>query len=40
MYGIGIAKGLLVVLKHLFRPVITRQYPEEPVATAARFRGY
>ncbi len=40
MYGLGIAKGMLVVLRHLFRPVITRQYPEEPLRTASRFRGY
>jgi len=40
VYGLGIAKGMLVVLRHLFRPVITRQYPEEPLRTASRFRGY
>lgn len=40
MYGLGIAKGMLVVLKHLFRPPITRQYPEEQVPLYPRFRGY
>ncbi len=29
MYGIGIAKGMILTFKHLFRPPITRQYPEE-----------
>jgi NADH-quinone oxidoreductase chain I len=40
MYGLGIAKGMLVVLKHLFRRPFTRQYPEEPVPLSPRFRGY
>ena len=31
---------MLVVLKHLFRPPFTRQYPEEPVPLPSRFRGY
>lgn len=38
-YGIGIANGLLVVLKHLFRPTITTQYPEWRLNTSRRIRG-
>ena len=40
MYGLGIAKGMLVVFKHLFRKPITRQYPEEQTPLSPRFRGY
>ena len=40
MYGLGIAKGMLVVLKHIFRKPITQQYPEEHVVLSPRFRGY
>ena len=40
MYGLGVLKGMLVTLKHLARPPITRQYPEEPVPLSPRFRGY
>lgn len=29
MYGLGVAKGMMVTLKHLFRPPITVQFPEE-----------
>jgi NADH-quinone oxidoreductase subunit I len=29
LYGIGLAKGLLVTLKHFFRPPVTVQFPEE-----------
>jgi NAD(P)H-quinone oxidoreductase subunit I len=29
-----------VTLKHLFRPTITVQYPEERLVTSRRFRGY
>ncbi len=29
MYGLGIAKGLLMTLRHLFRRPFTVQYPEE-----------
>jgi NADH-quinone oxidoreductase subunit I len=38
MYGLGIAKGLLVTLKHIFRPPFTVQYPEEvrPIPVRAR----
>lgn len=38
-YGIGIAKGLMVTLKHLFRRPITVQYPEQRLHTSRRFRG-
>lgn len=38
MYGIGIAKGMAETLRHLFRPPITVQYPEEtrPIPVRAR----
>ena len=38
MYGLGIAKGLLMTLRHLFRRPFTVQYPEEvrPVPPRAR----
>ena len=39
MYGIGIAKGLLVTLRNLFRTPSTVQYPEERVEQHSRFRG-
>ena len=29
MYGLGIAKGMLITLRHLFRRPFTVQYPEE-----------
>ncbi len=38
-YGIGIAKGLRVTLKHLFRHPVTTQYPEQRLNTSRRFRG-
>ncbi len=38
-YGIGIAKGLLVTLKHLFRHPITVQYPEQRLNPSRRIRG-
>ncbi len=38
-YGIGIAKGMAVTFKHLFRPPITVQYPEEKLAVSRRIRG-
>ena len=40
MYGLGIAKGMFVTLKHLFRKPFTVQYPDEQVARGTRFRGY
>jgi NADH-quinone oxidoreductase subunit I len=39
MYGLGIAKGLLVTLRNLTRKPFTIQYPEEAVPQAPRFRG-
>jgi NADH-quinone oxidoreductase subunit I len=38
MYGLGIAKGLWVTFKHLFRTPVTIQYPEEvrPIPVTAR----
>ena len=38
-YGIGIAKGMAVTLRHLFRRPITTQYPEERLVTSRRIRG-
>jgi NADH-quinone oxidoreductase chain I len=40
MYGLGIAKGMAVTLKHLFRKPFTVQYPDEQVTRGTRFRGY
>jgi formate hydrogenlyase subunit 6/NADH:ubiquinone oxidoreductase subunit I len=38
VYGLGIAKGLWVTFKHIFRPSFTVQYPEEvrPIPVRAR----
>jgi NADH-quinone oxidoreductase subunit I len=38
MYGLGIAKGLAVTFKHIFKPTYTVQYPEEvrPIPRNAR----
>ena len=38
-FGIGIAKGLTVTIKHLFRHPITSQYPEQRLNTSRRIRG-
>ncbi len=38
-YGIGIAKGMMVTFKHLFRSPITVQYPEERLVVSRRIRG-
>ena len=38
-YGVGIAKGLAVTIKHLFRRPITTQYPEERLNVSRRIRG-
>ncbi|MFC1943973.1 NuoI/complex I 23 kDa subunit family protein [Chloroflexota bacterium] len=38
-FGLGIAKGMVVTLKHFFRPWITVQYPEEKISLAKRVRG-
>ncbi len=38
-YGKGIAKGLSVTIRHLFRHPITVQYPEQRLNTSRRIRG-
>ncbi len=38
-YGIGIAKGMALTFKHLFRRPITVQYPEQRLTPSRRFRG-
>ena len=38
-YGSGIAKGLAVTIKHLFRHPVTVQYPEQRLNTSRRIRG-
>ena len=38
MYGLGVSKGLLTTLKHLARPPITVQYPEEERIISPRAR--
>ncbi len=38
-YGIGIAKGLMVTFKHLFRHPVTVQYPEQRLNVSRRIRG-
>jgi len=38
-YGNGIAKGMALTLKHLFRKPITTQYPEERLNVSRRTRG-
>lgn len=38
-YGIGIAKGMTVTIKHLFRPSTVTQYPEQRLNTSRRIRG-
>jgi len=38
MYGLGMLKGMMVTLKHIFKPTFTVQYPEEvrPIPPRAR----
>ena len=38
-YGIGIAKGLRVTIRHLGRHPVTAQYPEQRLNRSRRFRG-
>ena len=38
-YGIGIAKGLMVTIRHLFRHPVTTQYPEQRLDISRRTRG-
>jgi len=38
-YGIGIAKGLSVTIRHLLRRPVTTQYPEQRLNPSRRIRG-
>jgi formate hydrogenlyase subunit 6/NADH:ubiquinone oxidoreductase subunit I len=38
-YGIGIAKGLTVTIRHLLRHPTVSQYPEQRLNISRRFRG-
>jgi len=38
-YGKGIAKGMAVTIKHMFRHPITTQYPEQRLTVSRRTRG-
>jgi NADH-quinone oxidoreductase chain I len=38
-YGLGIAKGLSVTIRHLLRRPVTTQYPEQRLVTSRRTRG-
>ena len=38
-YGIGIAKGLRVTIRHLLRRPVTVQYPEQKLNVSRRIRG-
>ena len=38
-YGNGIAKGMVVTIKHLFRHPVTTQYPEQKLTLSRRMRG-
>jgi len=38
-YGLGLAKGLTVTIKHLFRHPVTTQYPEQRLHVSRRSRG-
>jgi NADH-quinone oxidoreductase chain I len=38
-YGKGIAKGLTVTIRHLFRHPVTNQYPEQRLNVSRRTRG-
>ena len=39
-FGLGLAKGLQLTLKHIPRRRITTRYPERRLAPAKRFRGW
>ncbi len=39
IYLVEIIKGLLLTLKHLFKPKFTLQYPEEKIEQAPSYRG-
>ena len=38
-YGLGIAKGMALTFKHLFRKKVTTQYPDMRLGTSRRIRG-
>jgi len=38
-YGNGLAKGMVVTFKHLFRHPVTTQYPEQRFTPSRRVRG-
>ena len=38
IYGMGVVKGMLLTLKHVFRPAITVNYPEQQREVPARAR--
>jgi NADH-quinone oxidoreductase chain I len=38
--GLGLVKGLIITFRHLFRPRLTTQYPEQKLTVSKRFRGY
>jgi NAD(P)H-quinone oxidoreductase subunit I len=38
-YGLGIAKGMALTFRHLFRAPITVQYPDEKLVISRRTRG-
>ena len=40
MYGLGIAKGMVLTLKSIFLKPFTIQYPEEKLPQSRRFRGF
>ena len=37
-YGLGVARGMLMTLRHVFRPAITVNYPEQQRAIPVRAR--
>ncbi|MBE0479528.1 MAG: NADH-quinone oxidoreductase subunit I [Dehalococcoidia bacterium] len=38
-FGLGLAKGLALTSKHLFRKKITTEYPDQKLSTSRRIRG-
>ncbi len=38
-YGLGVARGMLLVLRHIVRPTLTTQYPWQRLAISKRTRG-
>lgn len=39
LFGVGLTKGLMVTIKHMFRHPVTTQYPEQKLCTSRRIRG-